>query len=201
MSSESSSGRQNYLSNERLIEEIRLSQEIFAKKKARSNSGDVKPSECLTGPLIQMMTLLVDKVARNPRWSRYSFLDDMKGEARISMIQHGLKFDIEKSQNAFGYYTQIVWHTFMTFVEKERKQRKIKDRVIETTPDIEFETSFGHQAEFETNQLDQDLDGTKRVIADPVKMRRAIAQRRKTVYRESLPSIDSEPVEPPSSEE
>jgi hypothetical protein len=193
--------RQNYLSNERLIEEITTSQKIYEKKKRESNSGDVKPSECLTRPLIEMMMLLVEKVAQNPRWSRYSYIDDMKGEARISMIQHGLKFDLNKSQNAFAYYTQIVWHTFMTFTEKERKQRKIKDRVIETTPDIEFETSFSRQAEFETNQLGEDLDGTKRVAADPVKMRRAIAQRRKTVSKESIPSIDSEPVEPPSSEE
>lgn len=193
--------KRNYLSNDRLIEEIKASQAIFKERKRKSNSGQVSASECLTPALVGMMVLLVEKVAQNPRWRKYSYIEDMKGEARMSMIQHGLKFDITKSQNAFSYYTQIVWHTFLTFTEKERKQRKIKDRIIETTPDIQFETSFGHQAENEINQLESDLDGTQRVKADPIRMRRAIAQRRKHVSRESIPSIDSEPVEHPSIED
>ncbi len=127
-----------------------------------------------------------------------SYLDDMIGEANISMIQHGLKFNSAKSQNAFGYYTQIIWRTFLTFTEKERKQRKIKDHIIETTPDIEFETSFSHQSENEINQLNMDLDGTKRLKADPIRMRRAVARRRKTVSKEAISTIDSAPIEEPS---
>ena len=190
--------KQNYLSNERLIEEIKASQAKFRKKKRESNSKDVRVSDCLSPALVTMMMLLVEKIAQHPRWRKYSYLDDMKSEANSSMIQHGLKFNAAKSGNAFGYYTQIIWRTFLTFTERERKQRKIKDRIIETTPDIEFETSFAHQAEQETNQLNQDLDGTKRVAADPIKMRRAVARRRKIVSKESISTIDSAPVEEPS---
>jgi DNA-directed RNA polymerase specialized sigma24 family protein len=188
----------NYLSNERLVEEIRASQVRFRKKKRESNSKDVRVSECLTPTLVSMMVLLVDKVGNHPRWRKYSYLDDMKAEANISMIQHGLKFNIAKSQNAFGYYTQIIWRTFLTFTERERKQRKIKDRIIETTPDIEFETSFAHQAEQEQNQLNQNLDGTQRVKVDPIRMRRAVARRRKTISKELISTIDSAPIEEPS---
>lgn len=191
--------KHNYLSNDRLIEEIRISQAHFKKRKRESNSGNVIASDSLTRPLVDMMKMLVEKIAQHPRWRKYSYIDDMKGEANISMIQHGLKFNIAKSENAFGYYTQIIWRTFLTFTEKERKQRKIKDRIIETTPDGDFETSFSHQIENERNQLDRDLDGTKRVKADPIRMRRAVAQRRKSVPKEAIPTLDSAPIEEPSS--
>lgn len=193
--------KQNYLSNDRLIEEIKISQAKFRKKKRESNSKDVRVSDCLTPALVTMMMLLVEKIAQHPRWRKYSYLDDMKCEANISMVQHGLKFNAAKSGNAFGYYTQIIWRTFLTFTERERKQRKIKDRIIETTPDIDFETSFAHQAEQETNQLDRDLDGTKRLTVDPIRMRRAVARRRKTVSKEAISTIDSAPVEEPSTGE
>ena len=60
-----------------------------------------------------------------------TYIDDMKSEATISLLTGALKFNPEVSQNPFGYLTQIVTHSFLTTLDKEKKVRKIKDDILE----------------------------------------------------------------------
>ena len=59
-----------------------------------------------------------------------SYIEDMKAEARLALCQVALKFDPRKSRNPFGYYTTIVHRCFLTFMEREKLLRDIRDDLI-----------------------------------------------------------------------
>lgn len=178
----------NYLNNENLIIEIVKSQKTQKKFTKRS------PGQCLTPELVNMLILLVNRYSKSRNWNNYSYLEDMKSEALVSLCQNALKFDIEKSQNPFGYYTTLITNSFLSFMEKEKRQRNIRDDLIETHSDGDILPSFTRQSQNETaNQLEQDLDGTKRVKANPWRFRK----RKNALFANiPIPTIDSEPVAP-----
>ena len=101
----------------------------------------------------------------------------MEAEAVFNLCRVALKFNLEKATangatpNPFGYYTQINKRVFLTIIEKEKKQGKIRDEIIEMS-DTNLLPSFARQNENETNSLNQDLDGTKRIASDPRRRKR-----------------------------
>ncbi len=130
----------NYVNNADLLIQIRLS------KDKQEKNPEFTPAECLTNELVKMLMMLVEKYSQRANWRNYTYIDDMRGEAIASLCQNALKFKPEKSINPFGYYTQIVTHSFLTFLEKEKKVRKIRDDILELNG---FTPSF-------TRQLDND---------------------------------------------
>lgn len=115
----------NYLNNASLIEEIMMSKDV------QSENSKWTPAQCMTPKLVGMLQMLVDRYSQKSNWRGYTYIDDMRSEAIVSLMQNALKFNPEKSQNPFGYYTQIVTHSFLTFLDKEKKVRRIKDTILE----------------------------------------------------------------------
>lgn len=115
----------NYLNNANLIEEIMISKEVQEK------NSNWTPAQCMTPKLVGMLQMLVNRYSQKGNWRGYTYIDDMRSEAIVSLMQNALKFNPEKSQNPFGYYTQIVTHSFLTFLDKEKKVRRIKDTLLE----------------------------------------------------------------------
>ena len=50
----------------------------------------------------------------------------MIGDGIENCINYMNSFDPEKSNNPFAYFTQIVWHSFIHRIQKEKKQQYIK---------------------------------------------------------------------------
>lgn len=132
--------RNDYLNNANLLEEIAASKEVQKKHP------DWTPAECLTPKLVDMLMTLVTRYSSRANWRGYTYIDDMRGDALLSLMQNALKFDAEKSQNPFGYYTQIVTHSFLTALEKEKKNRQIRDTLLEQNG---YNPSFSRQLENE----------------------------------------------------
>jgi DNA-directed RNA polymerase specialized sigma subunit len=126
-------GVQKYLNNARLLEHISLSKNQWAKAKRGINDPDSMPSaaECMTPELVKMLMMLVERYAQRANWRGYTYIDDMKSEALVSLLNGSLKFKPEVSQNPFGYLTQIVTHSFLTTLDKEKKVRRIRDDILE----------------------------------------------------------------------
>ena len=45
-------------------------------------------------------------------------------------LQYIDNFDPEKSKNPFAYFTQIIYFAFVRRITKEKKQQKIKDKLL-----------------------------------------------------------------------
>lgn len=171
----------DYVNNAKLLPEILKSQANQAElpKEERNE----RAAECLTPELVNMLMQLVQRYATSYRWRGYTWNEDMQSEALMNLCKVALKFDLEKAgdyPNPFGYYTQIVKRVFLTYIDKEKKQGRIRDEIIEMS-ETELLPSFGRQAEEENNQMGVDLDGTKRVESDPRRRKRKKTSKKKKV--------------------
>ena len=143
-------GSQNYLNNARLLEHIGLSKERLAERQKKHP--EATPAECMTPELVKMLMMLVERYAQRANWRGYTYIDDMKSEALVSLLNGALKFNPEKSQNPFGYLTQIVTHSFLTTLDKEKKVRRIRDDILEQNG---FTPSHTRQLENEAAQMER----------------------------------------------
>lgn len=116
-----------YLTREELVREI-----VLSKKKHRESNEPKTPAECFTPKLTLYLQLMVNKYANKGQWRGYSYISDMKSDALLTLCQNAFKYNEEKYDNPFGYYTQIIKYCFITFLEKEEVIRDIKDSLWES---------------------------------------------------------------------
>lgn len=152
----------DYLKNSFLLEQVKLSKEI------QKNHPNRNAVECLTPELVNSIILLVEKYGQASNWRNYSYIEDMKAEATLSLCSVALKFDCDRYENVFGYYTQCITRTFITYMNGEKKQGHIRDDMIEMYVK-ELDPSFARQS----SEMDNNLDGTKNIKSDPLLLRRA----------------------------
>jgi len=106
-----------------------------------------------TPRLGEIIVLTVDRVATQTKFRHYTYLDDMKAEATYQSIRGIIKFSLDKRNAAgqmsssFSYLTQIITNAFRQILNKEKRNREIKDQAIEMAMDfhsdieINFESS------------------------------------------------------------
>jgi len=145
---------QKYLNNGRLLEHIGLSKEKWevAKKKAKDPDKLPSAASIMTPELVKMIMMLVERYAQRANWRGYTYIEDMKSEALLSLLNGTLKFNPEKSKNPFGYMTQIVTHSFLTTLDKEKKVRRIRDDMLERHG---FDPSHTRQIENEAPMIEK----------------------------------------------
>jgi hypothetical protein len=89
----------------------------------------------ITPELGKMLILLVDRYAEHPWWCGYSpnWLNELKSEAIVALCRGILKFNpnyaIErgKKPNAFAYATTIVYRSFKSSRDKEKKHSNLEE--------------------------------------------------------------------------
>lgn len=88
----------------------------------------------LTDALGKMFIVLCDRIGMRPNYRGYSFLDEMKADARFQLTKNALLFDesrITVQLNPFAYYTTIVNHAFKAVLNSEKRNRDIRDDLLE----------------------------------------------------------------------
>lgn len=102
----------------------------------------------ITNELGKMYMLLVEKISKKGNWRNYTYIDEMRSSSLVQLSQVGLQFDEGRAQipNPFAFYTTVVSNSFKQVLNSEKKNRKIRDELIE----MEGETpSFSRQMEEE----------------------------------------------------
>lgn len=84
----------------------------------------------LTEEMGAMFMSLVKRYASIPRFSGYSYNDDMQSFALLTLTKVWKGFDATKYNNPFAYFTQIVHHAFHQLDNQERRQRDIRDAIL-----------------------------------------------------------------------
>lgn len=104
----------NYLNNKDMLEEL-----LKSKKEGK-----------MTNNLSNMIIKLTDRYSLHPWFSKYSYLQDMKGFAHLTVVKFWNRFDETKSKNAFAYFTQIIKRAFYQYNIQEKKHRNIRDLLL-----------------------------------------------------------------------
>jgi hypothetical protein len=84
----------------------------------------------LTHNLAKMFIKLVERYSHRANWRSYTYIDEMKGHALYQLSDVALKFNEQRSDNPFGYYTQTVNNSFTQILNLEKKQQSIRDNIL-----------------------------------------------------------------------
>lgn len=84
-----------------------------------------------TEKLAKMFLMMTERYSSRGNWRSYTYLEEMKGSAIISLLSGGLQFNEAKSSNPFSFYTTIITNAFTAYLLVERKNQNIRDDLLE----------------------------------------------------------------------
>lgn len=113
-----------------------------------------------TNQLGKYIIKIVNGLSHRPNFCGYTYIDDMRSEAILSIVKGIKNFDLEKYSNPFAYITQIAWNAFVFFINKEKKKSKVKGRIFDLKDSFEKEFYELKAVDYSTmcNVIIKDLD-------------------------------------------
>lgn len=79
------------------------------------------PKPHVTEYIGECILKIAQRTASRYNFKDYTFRDEMVSEGVISCLKAVDNFDIEKSKNAFSYYTTVCWWAFVRKINEEEK--------------------------------------------------------------------------------
>lgn len=110
-----------YIDNKKFYEEMKRYKDLC--KEAEQNSKEIPRIPNYIG---ECFYKIANKLSNRPNFINYSYKEEMVGDGIENCINYVKSFDPDKSNNPFAYFTQIVWHSFIHRIQKEKKQQYIK---------------------------------------------------------------------------
>lgn len=105
----------------------------------------------ITDILAMMFIKLVERYSQRGNWRGYTWIEDMKGQALVQLMETALKFSEQKSQNPFSYFTCIVTNCFRGTLNSEEKVSNIKNRIMMESG---YNASYDYQIKKEMEDSD-----------------------------------------------
>jgi hypothetical protein len=88
------------------------------------------PKPQVTNYLGECILKIANHLSYRPNFINYTYRDEMISDGIENSLQYIDNFDPEKSKNPFAYFTQIIYFAFIRRITKEKKQQKIKDKLL-----------------------------------------------------------------------
>lgn len=114
MTTEQQPKKVNYLNNKDLLAEV-----IKSKEK-----GEMTPK------LAHMLSLLCTRYAKRANFINYTYNEDMQAYALLMLVRTWNSFNPEKGDNPFAFFTQCIKHSFVQYLNQEKRQRNIRDLLM-----------------------------------------------------------------------
>ena len=115
----------HYVNNKEFLEAIVVRKQML---REAEESGDSPPQ--ITNYLGECILKIANHLSYRPNFINYTYRDEMISDGIENSLQYIDNFDPEKSKNPFAYFTQIIYFAFIRRITKEKKQQKIKDRIL-----------------------------------------------------------------------
>lgn len=142
---------------------------------------EAKAEGKVTDKLIRMIQMIAERYSRKSNFVGYSFREDMVSAAMLNLSINALKFNPERSNNPFSFYTTAIHNSFLQFMADEKKHRMIRDSLLidaGANPSFNFmqeEKTEAQQEIQESDAIEYDAarpadvdDEEKPVVAGPV---------------------------------
>ena len=127
---------------------IKYKKDVRASKRAKS---EIKPK--IPDYIGKCLLLIAENLSHKPNFVKYTFRDEMVGDAIENCIMYFDNFDPKRSKNPFAYFTQIIWYAFIRRIHKEKKQLYTKYKITEQTGILDdrqqLENDSGETRQFE----------------------------------------------------
>lgn len=120
----------NYLNNKDLLAELER----------------CRAANKMTDTMAHMLQTLTNRYASVPNLVGYP--EDMRQYAMYMLVRTWRSFNPELSQNPFAFFTQCIKNSFYQYLNKEKRQRLIRDKLMIASG---LNPSFNFQAEYDEN--------------------------------------------------
>jgi hypothetical protein len=84
----------------------------------------------LSNKLAKYLWMIAERYSYSPSFANYSFREDMVSIAVVNLCANWYKFDPEKSDNPFAFYTTAAYRSFLQYLAEEKKHREIRDNLL-----------------------------------------------------------------------
>ena len=115
---------------------------------------------------------IATRLSTRPNFINYTYRDEMICDAIENCIQYIKNFNVEKSNNAFAYITQICYYAFLRRIQKEKKQVFIKQQIISDITQETFETIDGDTTGMVNTNVEWMQENMNHVQYEPRKSKR-----------------------------
>lgn len=151
----------NYISNQKMYNELVK----YYDKIAEAEKEEVEEPP-IPEYLGECFLLIAENLAKKPNFSSYTFKEDMIQDGVLTCVANITKFDPDRTNNPFSYFTQAIFYSFLQRIAKEKKQEYVKYKSIEkkyfseemgVTNDLDkgsFKTSDNNNLEVFDNYLE-----------------------------------------------
>lgn len=120
------SGDKNYVNNEQFTKA--LDQYAVQCRLAHSEN---KPEPQMPTYVAESIIKMAERLATTPRFSGYSYKEDMIGNAILAAVKYAKNFDGDRFDNGFAYVTQILFSHMVMTIKKEKQIYKTNVELIQ----------------------------------------------------------------------
>lgn len=100
----------------------------------------------ITDKLARMYMKLCDRYSTRGNVRSYTYVDEMRNQSLLQLVQIGLQFDESKSDNPFSYFSTVVGNGFCRIINIEKRNQVVRDELLEANG---FNPSFTRCADYE----------------------------------------------------
>jgi len=134
--------KKHYVDKEEMREEIRACKARFESHMDTLTDPDRLTTDkaavkYCSPALSKMLTNIVTGLSSKHNFRYYTFRKDMVNDVIMNVLCKWHKFDCDHTNkdgipySPLAYFTQISYHGFVTFINKEGKQKKVKEAIME----------------------------------------------------------------------
>ena len=141
----------HYVDNKKFLEAIVERKEQI---KEAEGVGESKPQ--ISNYLGECILKISNHLSYRPNFINYTYKEEMISDGIENSLQYIDNFDPEKSKNPFAYFTQIIYYAFIRRIAKEKKQQKIKERILlrSNIQDMIIVQPHDDEADFQTQYIE-----------------------------------------------
>lgn len=144
--------KNNFINNAEFFEAICKWQDSVIE--ARNNQQEDPQIPNIIG---KVLLLLCTRLGDRPNFINYSYKDIMISDAIMACLTALHKFDRNRTQNPFGFFTQVAWYAFINRINSEKLEQYVKHKNFENVYHNEFMSS-------KTGDNSFDLSGHYKII-------------------------------------
>lgn len=163
----------NAKQNEHYVNNKEFTQAVaeFNEKCKLAESKGKKPPQ-MSNYIGECIYKIATRLSTRPNFINYTYRDEMICDAIENCIQYIGNFNVEKSNNAFAYITQICYYAFLRRIQKEKKQVFIKQQMTMDITQDTFETIDGDTTGMTNTNVEWMQENMTQVQYEPRKSKR-----------------------------
>jgi len=141
----------HYVDNKKFLAAI-VERKVLLKE--AEDEDDPKPQ--ISNYLGECILKIANHLSYRPNFINYTYKEEMISDGIENCLQYIDNFDPEKSKNPFAYFTQIIYYAFIRRIAKEKKQQKIKDRILKRSniQDMIMVQPHDDEADYQTQYIE-----------------------------------------------